>query len=122
MDWKMSHESSHWQNPASFQYEFKEHSGEKVSVRDVPKVSGVVREQHSRLSSVWGQVPKLDKRGMNTTAAEGELLMWLLPSAVFTADTNSSFSSHSMSSWFYPGRDCVPRAGTAGEQEQMAAV
>lgn len=35
MDWKMSHESSHWQNPASFQYEFKEHSGEKVSVRDI---------------------------------------------------------------------------------------
>lgn len=37
MDWKMSHESSRWQNTISFQYEFKEHSGEKVSVRDVPK-------------------------------------------------------------------------------------
>lgn len=40
MDWKMSHESSHWQNPTSFQYEFKEHSGEKVSVRDIPKSQG----------------------------------------------------------------------------------
>lgn len=68
-DWEMSHESSHWQNPISFQYECKEHSGEKISVRDIPKVSVVVRGQHSRLSSVWGQVPKLDRGGMDTTAA-----------------------------------------------------
>lgn len=27
-------------NPTSFQYEFKEHSGEKVSVRDIPKSQG----------------------------------------------------------------------------------
>lgn len=37
MDSKMPHESSsHWQHTTSSQYEFKEHSGEKVPVRDVP--------------------------------------------------------------------------------------
>lgn len=39
-------------------------------------VSGVGRGQHRRLSSAWGQMPKPEKGGVNTTAAEGELL-WL---------------------------------------------
>lgn len=122
MDWKMSHESSHWQNTTSFQYEFKEHSGEKVSVRDVPKSHCVVRGQHRRLSSVWRQMPKPEKGGTNTTAAEGEHLVWLHPSAVFTADTNSRVNSHSISSWFYPGSGCVSRPGGAGAQEHIGAV
>lgn len=42
-----------------------------------PEVSGVGRGLHRRLRSVWGQMPKLEQGGMNTTAAEEELL-WLL--------------------------------------------
>lgn len=131
MDWKMSHESCCWQNTISFQYEFKEHSGEKVIVRDVPKSQWCGEGSTEGSGSVWDRCHSQRREGWNTRVAEGELV-WLLvklllKSAVSSADTNSSRNSHTISFWFYPvgiytGRGCVSRAGGAGEQEQMGAV
>lgn len=108
LDWKMSHESPpQWQNTTSSQYEFKEHWGEKVPVRDVPKKP-----------VVWGEGAQRAQLCLGTDAKAGEgrdkgELLWLHPSAVFTADTNSSVNFPSVSFWFYPGRGCVFRAGGA---------
>lgn len=50
MDWKMSHESSHWQNPTSFQYGFKEHSGERfLSETSLKSVCGERAAQQAQL-------------------------------------------------------------------------
>lgn len=81
---------------------FKEHSGEKVSVKDVSKSQWCGEQAAQKAQLCLGDKCRSRRREgeRDTTAAEGEVV-WLLiklhPSAVFTAGTNSSVNFHSIS-------------------------
>lgn len=88
MECKMSHESCHWKNTTSFQYEFQERSGEKVPVRDVPKSQWCGERAAQKAQVCLGADAKA-----GAGRDEGELVLLLVklhPSAVFTAAPNSN--------------------------------